>query len=241
MQTRIVPTRPPTRPHCYICGAVEDITDDHLPPKGFFPPTQRDNLITAPLCKRCHTPLAKTDEVMRLWFASPIGRSSAAQWIWEHKVVRSTLPRSPKLLANIQPFLRQIHLRTPNGLIPAMTFSMPQARAIPFIRRLTKGLLYSFYPDYDYFPDFFTVDYRLPTPEAKRVIGGLVKNLIRIDRGEGVFSVWHGITQDTRDAGAWVYVFYEAACFICFHGKREMFSQQFSSGYKEDQSLPSSL
>lgn len=171
METRTVPEKPQVRPHCYICAALDELTPDHLPPIGFFPPDQRGNLITAPLCNRCHPPLSKTDEVMRLWTASSIGRSDSAKWIWENKVLRSTLPRSPKLLANIQPYLQRIHYETPDGPASGAIFSMPQARAVPFIRRITKGLLYTFYPDYDYFPDSFTIDYRLPTPDARKIIG----------------------------------------------------------------------
>ncbi len=242
MAPTLRPVKPQTRPHCYICGRSGNLTDDHLPPRGFFPPNDRQNLITAPLCSTCHSPLKKTDEAMRVWLAAAGSRSPAGQWIWKNKVLGSTFRRSPKLLSNIQQrHFRPIFSQTDNREILAGIFTMPQGRAIPFIRRLTKGFLYKFYPDYDYFPDFFTVDYRLPTPEVVEITMQLAQNLSQVKTGNGVFRVWHGITADSRDAGAWIHLFYDSACFLRFHGKSEMFAQTFDDNYEEEKGLPQAL
>jgi len=236
------PQKPQERPHCYICGQLNELTDDHLPPKGFFPPTNRENLITAPLCSSCHDPLKKTDEAMRVWLAAAAGVSSAGKWIWQNKVLGSTFRRSPKLRWNIQQrYFRPIYSGIKNGEIVAGIFTIPQGRAVPFIRRLTKGLLYSFYPDYNYFADFFTVNYELPTQERVQIVSQLAQNLSAVQVGDGVFRVWHGITADTGDAGAWVYLFYEAVCFVCFHGKSDMYAQKFEDNYEEEKGLPPAL
>jgi len=226
-------TKPATRPHCYICGSIENLTNDHLPPEGFFPPKQAHDLITAPLCENCHRPLAKDDEVMRMWLSSHGAASPAGKWIFKHKVVASTIARSQKLLDNIQRYLKPL----PSGAF----FSIPQSRAIPFIRRLTKGLLYTLYPDYDYFPDYFTVHYHIPSGASLPTIKKLVVSLTPIQRGDGVFQVWHGLTSDTKDSGAWLYVFYNAVYFICLHSKRQRYQQKFPEGYVEHPSLPKRL
>jgi hypothetical protein len=232
----------PSRPHCYLCASRENLTDDHLPPKGFFPPNDRRDLIKAPLCRPCHDPLKKTDEAMRVWLAAATGTSEAGKWIWKNKVLSSTFRRSPKLLAHIRErHLRPIRLNTATGEVGGAILTMPQGRAIPFIRRLTKGLIYTFHPDYDYFADFFTVDYRLPTPDAVQIVGELVSHLPQLTVGNGVFRVWHGITADTGDAGAFVYLFYDAVCFVCFHGKSEVYQQTFDEGYEEEPGLPKQL
>jgi len=178
---------------------------------------------------------------MRVWFAAAAGSSAAGKWIWRNKVLGSTFHRSPKLLANIQKrHFRPIWL-APEGELAGGLLTMPRGRAIPFIRRLTKGLLYTFHPDYDYFPDFFTVDYRLPTPDAIKIVTQLVSHLPQVAVGNDVFRVWHGITADTGDAGVCVYLFYDAVCFICFHGKQGTFSQKFDEGYEEEKDLPQYL
>jgi hypothetical protein len=237
VKTRPIPIQPEKRPHCYICGATENLTDDHLPPQGFFHPTDAKGLITAPLCNKCHRPLAKDDEIMRMWMSADIKASARGKWIFQNKVLRSTIPRSQKLLENIQPYLKQIKTGSSSGAI----FNIPQSRAIPFIRRLTKGLLYTLHPDYDYFPDYFSVGYELPTQKSFATLKKLTSALSQLQRGEDTFKVWHGITTDTRDSGAWVYLFYGAVCFVCMHSKRQTFQQNFPEGYVEHPSLPKFL
>ena len=168
-----------------------------------------------------------------MWLSSHAAASPAGKWVFEHKVVASTIARSQKLLDNIQRYLKPL----PSGAF----FSIPQSRAIPFIRRLTKGLLYTLYPDYDYFGDYFNVHYEIPSLRNLATIKKLVAVLTPIQRGDGVFQVWHGITSDTKDSGAWVYVFYSAVYFICFHSKRQRYQQKFPEGYAEHPSLPKSL
>jgi hypothetical protein len=237
-------TRPSHRPHCYICGAIERLTDDHIPPKGFFPPEKRKVLLTAPLCCNCHAPLKKTDEAMRVWIAAAAAETStAAKWIWKHKVMDSTFKRSPKLREYIvEKHLKQMTIETAEGPAVANVITMPQGRVIPFIRRLTKGFLYSFYPDYDYFLDQFNVIYRLPTPEIESIATELAARLANRSYGDGVFRVWHGLTEDNPKSGAWIFLFYDAVCFICFHGKVGIFTQQdLEPGYMEEPGLPPKL
>jgi len=225
VETRTITSKPEKRPHCYICGAIENLTDDHLQTIGFFHPDDAKDLITAPLCSKCHRPLAKDDEIMRMWMSADSKASARGKWIFQTKIVRSTIPRSPKLLENIQPYLKPFKIGSLSGAI----FNMPQSRAIPFIRRLTKGLLYTLYPDYDYFPDYFSVSYELPAPKTLATIKKLTSALSPLQRGEGTFQVWHGITIDTGDSGAWVYVFYEAVCFFVYAFKKAKLSAKISS------------
>jgi hypothetical protein len=235
---------PRLRPHCYICGAIENLSDDHIPPKGFFPPDNRDDLITAPLCSDCHPRLTKTDEAMRVWIAAGATETSSnARWIWKNKVVDSTFKRSPKLRQYIvKKHLHEMRVETPHGVAVKSVITMPQGRAIPFARRLTKGFLYSFYPNYDYFGDSFNVVYRLPTQETVSVISKLATHLSRRFFGKDVFRIWHGLTQDSPKSGAWIFLFYDAVCFVCFHGKSGAFTQQeLEDGYKEEPGLPQRL
>jgi hypothetical protein len=228
------------RPHCYICGSINQLTEDHIPPEGFFPPGQRTGLLTAPLCLTCHSPLSKMDEKMRVWLAAAGGASDAGKWIWKNKVLGSTFKRSPKLAA----YIREKHFRPiigSNGVLLGGRFTMPQGCAIPFVRRLTKGMLYLLHPKYDYFPDFLIVDQPQATPDRVAAVGELVSKLPQIEKGNGVFRAWHGITADTGDAGVCVYLFFETVCFLCFFGKSAKFNQRFAEGYSEEPGLPKYL
>jgi hypothetical protein len=243
MATEVPPIRR-LRPHCYICGATENLTDDHIPPKGFFPTDARTDLITAPLCRDCHPRLTKMDEAMRVWIAAGAAETSnTARWIWQRKVMNSTFKRSPKLRKYIvEKHLHQMNVETPYGPVVKDVITMPQGRANPFVRRLAKGFLYSFYPDYDYFADNFNVVYRLPTQETVSVIAKLATKLSRRFFGKDIFRVWYGLTEDSPKSGAWIFLFYDAMCFVCFHGKTGVFTQQeLEEGYEEEPGLPPRL
>jgi hypothetical protein len=229
------------RPHCYICVATENLTDDHIPPKGFFLPNNRENLITAPLCDDCHPRLTKMDEQMRAWIvAGAAATSNSAKWIWKKRVIDGTFKRSPKLRRYVaEKHLRQMTIETPQGPVVANVMTMSQGTVIPFIRRLAKGLVYTFHSDYDYFGDNFSVVYRLATPETVSATRDLATKLSRRSVGQDVFLVWHGLTQDSPKSGALILLFYEAVCFVCFHGKGDAFPQpDLEEGYAEAPAQP---
>src|SRR5262249_38605493 len=163
--------------------------------------------VTAPLCRDCHPLLTQMDEQMRAWIAAGASATSNnARWIWKNKVMASTFKRSPKLRQYIvEKHLHKMNLETTRGPIVTDVLTMPQGRVIPFIRRLTKGFLYSFYPDYDYFADNFDVVYRLPTHETVSATTELATHLSRRSFAKDVFDLWHGLTQDSPKSGAWIF------------------------------------
>jgi len=235
---RSMPKKPIRRPHCYICASVDvKLTDDHIPPESFFPDDQRGNLFVAPLCETCHKPLSMDDEVMR-WFLTIVeGVSKSGARIFKEKA-QPRMKSQPKLWENIKPYLKTKWVTLPSGIIEQRVVAgLLQARAMPFIRRLTKGFLYLFYPDYDYLEDHFTVVGNLRFEDLLSLIAALKHN----SRGDNVFDVWHGFTTDGGDGAVWVYRFYDATNFVCFHGKRKKWVQTFSAGYKEWHKLPKFL
>jgi hypothetical protein len=230
----------PSRPHCYICGTRQNLTKDHIPPKGFFPPDTRENLITAPLCSDCRSPFKNMDEQMRVWIsAGAAATSENAKWIWKNKVVNNTFKRSPTLRKYIaEKHFRKMSVETPSGPVVADVMTMPQSQVHPFIRRLTKGFLYSFYPDHDYFADNFNVVYQ---PEVSDAVE-LATKLSSCSFGKDVCRIWHGLTKDNTKCGVWIFLFYGAACFVCFHGDPNLItSQDMGEGYKETLNLPPKL
>jgi hypothetical protein len=96
---------------CYLCGALSDLTLDHVPPANLFPPPRPSNLIKVACCATCNSSYSKDDEAFRLWVSSSIFRSPAGDWIWHNKVLGSTLPRSPKLHENLKRFVGSFDLQ----------------------------------------------------------------------------------------------------------------------------------
>ncbi len=88
-----------------------------------------------------------------------------------------------------------------------------------FFIRLTKGLLATFYSDIDYFGLCFSVT-QLNQFGATRPSFKSVTSLLKHDqRGDGVFRFWHGVAQEQRTTGMWIYLFYDAALFMVKHSK----------------------
>jgi hypothetical protein len=180
------------------------------------------------------------DEVARLWLSSAASASHTGKWIFRNEALPS-LQKKPKLLENVRKFLATSKRETPQGIVEANLINVPQARMNPFIRRITKALLYRFYPAYDYFPDHFNVAYQFETPANVAKVQSLTPYLTGLSRGVRVFSVWHGIPAEKPMGGLWIFLFYEAVCFICLHGKDEKFKPKHPAGYREWDKLPKYL
>lgn len=222
-------------PHCYICGETENLTNDHIPPESFFPKGQRQKLFTAHLCHTCHEPLSRDDEVMRFFLSMVDGVSKSGRQIWESEAY-PRMQQQPKLWSQIQKYLKIGLVETSNGIEERLLAGLWQSRAIPFIRRLTRGFLYLFYPDCHQGEDIFIVN-KMRFNE----IAYLLPALSFEERGIGVFEMWHGMATDTKDSTIWIYRFYESTCFACLHGNGNRWKQNLPTGYKEWSGLPKHL
>ncbi len=54
-----------SRKNCIYCGGNEDMTVDHIPPKGMFPEPRPSNMLTVPCCMKCNQCFSKDDEYFR--------------------------------------------------------------------------------------------------------------------------------------------------------------------------------
>jgi hypothetical protein len=209
---------------CYLCGSTKDMTRDHIPPEGFFPPDAKENLITVPCCFRCNNSFTLDDEATRLWLASCRPASDQAKWIWENKVL-DTLARSPKLKAHIQQHVKVTYVPTPTGLRAKWTISFPVDRWKPFAIRICKGLLRKFHPNYDYSKAGFLM--RLCNPESKedsQLLSQVLPCLYGDSRGKSVFKFWHGLNSDNPNEGIIVLLFYEASCWLVSFGHDDRYN-----------------
>ena len=177
---------------------------------------------------------------MRVWISGGAAATSGnAKWIWKNKVVNSTFKRSPTLRKYIaEKHLSKMSVETPHGPVVADVITIPQAQVHPFIRRLTKGFLYSLHPNHDYSADNFNVFHQTSVSEAAE----LAPKLTSLSFGDDVCRIWHGLTNDDTKCGAWMFVFYNAACFVCFHGDKNLITPlDMGEGYEESPDLPRKL
>jgi hypothetical protein len=207
---------------CYLCGEAKSITNDHVPPKGFFPEPRPSNLITVPCCTRCNNSFSKDDEAVRTWFSAALGATPAGEWILKNKVTPGIITRSPAFRETLLNSMQDTKLLSEDGkLIDAVSFSMDSNRAERFVLRVAKGLLSFYYPDYDYSQDNFDLRF-IPLTSDNLDKLDPVKNLLRYDfRGDGVIQYRFGLT-DTQRSGFWIIVFYGAMLFVVYHSKNPL-------------------
>src|SRR5258706_7560399 len=200
---------------CYLCGSLENLTRDHVPPRGFFPPPLPSNLITVPCCNSCNHGYSLDDEATRLWLSAAYGASKAGEWILEHKASKKT----PKLIDALLTSIEEVKLLTvDHGEVDVERYEVPIDRIERFVIRVTKGLLTHHFPDYDYSTATFETRY---IPQTVDNLAKLepIRDLLHYDsRGDGVFQYRRGLTE-SKLSGLWILVFYEAIVFLVSHTK----------------------
>jgi hypothetical protein len=202
---------------CFLCGATEQITADHIPPKGFFPPEQRLKLITVPCCKSCNASFSKDDEAIRLWMSSTLGRSDAGDWIFNNKSIR-TAEKSSAFREKMLSSMQEIKLLTEEGEIDAIELTVPIDRVERFILRISKGLLTHYCPEYDYENAEFRIDYIPSRVDILEKIAPIRDRLIYGERWDGVFQFRMSLTE-SKQSGLWLLLFYDSVMFLVSHTK----------------------
>lgn len=203
---------------CYLCRGTENLTRDHVPPENLFPKPKPSNLITVPCCKTCNESFSKLDEQFRVFVSMPVNVSDTGKAVKRNKVFGGSLKKSPALKKQMARDVFNGTVMTKLGPVIVPLIAMDRAVLDPFFKRLTKGLLATFYPDLDYFDLKFVVT-QLNQFGAQHPTFRAVTSILTPDqRGHGIFRFWHGVAQEQRTAGMWIYQFYDAALFMVRHG-----------------------
>jgi hypothetical protein len=101
---------------CSICGNNDELTREHIPPKGIFLAPRPKNTITVFSCKKCNHDTDLDDEYFRFRVTAGAHPQSKLSEVWKNKVVGSSFKRSPALLKKIQndhKRLMEHHSKTP--------------------------------------------------------------------------------------------------------------------------------
>ena len=178
----------------------------------------RRELITVIYCHACNTTFGKLDEQFRVFVSTPVNVSDTGKAVMRNKVFGRSLMKSPALKKQMAKGVFTDTVMTEMGPLTVPLIAMDRAVLDPFFTRLTKGLLATFYPDLDYFGLRFAVtqlnQFGAQHPTFKAVTSALTAD----QRGNGIFRFWHGVAQEQRTAGMWIYQFYDAALFMVRHG-----------------------
>lgn len=129
---------------CVYCGSLDDITRDHVPPKGFFPKPLPSNLITVPSCRNCNNGYGKDEELFLATFMfTEAGVSEVGKNLWDEKLHRM-YEKNSGLKKQIARSLEKVELKTPGGIYlgNGMTIRLDRSRSENVVNKIVRGLYY---------------------------------------------------------------------------------------------------
>jgi len=227
--------------YCYICdcelvpvpsghqGSLQDnhATRDHVPPDGIFCDPKPSDLITVPCCHRHNGKHSGVDERLRMLAAMDVDRNEGEHILLE-KVFGSTLKkaRQRRFVSQIATTMRDRTVMTPEGPVPVSVFTVDGKEILDCVADITRGLLKTFYPEFNYHGQEFEVaDIHSATlakwhrDQQMRLIEEITTKANADARGnKGEFRFWHLVDVE-RERGAWLLVFYEAVAFSVCHSR----------------------
>lgn len=130
---------------CVYCGFQGPVTDDHVPPRSFYPKAPPKNLITVPSCETCNKTFAKDDDYARLVLTTAEGALGNASRNELIPIVKRFAERaeSKRILRTVYESLRSGYYETPGGIsIRRQQFALEGERLDAFAKRVIKGLFY---------------------------------------------------------------------------------------------------
>jgi len=146
---------------CVYCGAVGEVTRDHVPPKCLFPPSDRVNLVTVRACYTCNAGFKLDDEYFRVLLAmrADLPEGEGAEFLRDQTNRALRHPSAKQFRDSILAATRAIPIHTQAGVYLGHTpaLKLDAARIRSTADRIVRGL-YSKY-----------IGWRLPDSHAVSV------------------------------------------------------------------------
>jgi hypothetical protein len=195
------------------------MTDEHSVPRAMFPTEKRANLIKVPACDACNQSYKKDDEYFRTViagasFADPVGRR-----IWDEKVVRSTLKRSPRLSAALVSRLVDIDIKTPAGVY----LGIQEALLVDFgrVNRVLEKIVRGLYFHHEGRRLSKQIKISIRSAPSGGDLEGIGEEVVHCTIGDGsVFQYGYRIHEGDRRISVWFFCFYRSVIFAVITGHR---------------------
>lgn len=212
---------------CAYCGALGELSDDHVPPKNLFAEPRPSNLITVPACPACHSDQTSMDDE---YFRDMLFLKDDAG---DHPDVRKARPalfralRRPQQRAYTRELLRNTfrapHV-TPSGVYVGtrLAYHVDLKRLQLVVERTVRGIHYAKLgkrvPDeavVDVFSeDGIQTDDMETVADFKRTIVDPVRLQEEHIIGDGVFSYRVLPCSDAPGTSVWILEFYGCVRFV---------------------------
>jgi len=203
---------------CSICGKEDELTREHIPPKGIFLKPRPKNTITVFSCEKCNHNTKLDDEYFRFWVTAGAHPQSKLGEVWKNKVVGSSFRRSPALLKKIQDDHKRLiehHSKTPlktydDKIVPDdllnRCYMVDTKRINRVACKIVKGLYFHHFSE--------PLPYNVELTVSNELIN--LDNLIKIIKArkgivggeEGEFIYWFKFDDTEPCFSRWVLFFY---------------------------------
>ena len=212
---------------CVYCGALGQLTDDHIPPEGLCGKPRPSDLVKVPSCLRCNGGASKDDEYFRTVMVMKAGASSHPEAMTIRPAVFRALEKARKagFARHIIRSSRPVSLRTPAGLYVGRGFALDVdlARLDRVVSRITKALFWHHH-NKQRLPDDFEVpvysedglrDMRPAdmTRIQRQILAPVLRQPVHLI-GRDVLRYWYSEAPDREQVTAWIYEFYGDVRFL---------------------------
>ena len=133
-----------TTNQCVYCGSQSSTTQDHIPPKSFYPEPRPSNLITVPACFACNNSSGKDEEFfLATYMFSDAGVSPTGKKLWDQTLHRM-YAKNRGLRRRIASLLRPVRLTTPSGLFLGRGIAIKQEepRLARVVEKIIRGIYF---------------------------------------------------------------------------------------------------
>jgi len=197
---------------CFLCGSNKDLTREHIPPKNLFRPPLPTDLITVPSCKKCNKSYDLDDEYFRVFVAGQGYNDEIGKWIWGHKVINSSLKRSPALNAELVKNITPIDSYSSGGIYlgkkEGIFFEVNRVNRI--IEKICRGLFTHHHPEIDISGMNCDINRINIDKEKLQILSSLKRESI----GGDTFIYWRGFDNQGSCKSFWAFLFYTSTMFI---------------------------
>lgn len=199
---------------CAYCGATDNITKDHVPPKCLFDSGRKINLITVPACGNCNSSFKKDDEYFRLMLAlhPDLADKGEFQYLMDaaKRALNKPQSRSFKKHLNSNISIKEMFSAEGIYLGSANALKVDVQRMIKIARRILVGLYFHHHKEvipseYEiaiFLKDTQKNDSAFQSESVQDILKYLEINGTRIV-SNNVLNVWIGIPEDDRRSSVW--------------------------------------
>lgn len=207
---------------CIYCGAWDELTADHVPPRCIFGDPKPQNLVTVPACRTCNQSRNHDDEYLRTFLVTgAFASAQTAQDLWNRKIIGS--PNAAPVRRELIRSLIRVEQKSPAGLYlgKVMAAKFDVQRINRTVGSIARGLLWHHYKIIPCSRIGVRVGWLRDFDKFSEIIAAT--NYTEIERS--IFHYRHGVAIEDPTQSSWFFEFYSSMRCIVLLTREEFESE----------------